>query len=255
MEIMAYPFASVLGLVIGSFLNVVIWRLPRKESLSHPASHCPGCNQPVKPYDNIPVFSWVFLRGHCRNCGERISPRYPLVEAITALLYVAVLLAKGVDSDAWLGLAFVTMLVPIAFIDYDHRIIPNRILLIGTVAALGILAAVDSGSLPENLISGAAAGTFFFLAVLAYPAGMGMGDVKLAAVMGLFLGRAVAPALMIALFTGVVVGGAIMARKGVAEGRKTKVPFGPFLVLGALVALFGGDAIVHWYSHAFLHSS
>jgi leader peptidase (prepilin peptidase)/N-methyltransferase len=252
---MAYPAVSLFGLIIGSFLNVVIWRLPRKESLSHPGSHCPGCEKPVRPYDNIPVLSWLVLRGRCRHCGERISPRYPLVEALTAALYIAVLVAKGIDSDAFLGLAFVTMLVPIAFIDYDHRIIPNRILIIGTVAALALLAAFDSGALPEALIAAAAAGTFFFLALLAYPAGMGMGDVKLAAVMGLYLGRAVAPALFVALFSGVMVGAAIMARKGVAEGRKTKVPFGPFLVLGALVALFAGDAIVDWYLNTFLHGS
>ena len=165
------------------------------------------------------------------------------------------LLAKGVDSDARLGLAFVTMLVPVAFIDLDHRIIPNRILAPFAVLAVALVALVDAGSLPEHLIAAVAAGGFFFIVVLAYPAGMGMGDVKLAAVMGLYLGRAVAPALFVALFTGVLVGGVIMARKGTKEGRKTAVPFGPFLALGGLVAVFAGDAIVTWYSHAFLNGS
>lgn len=253
MEIMAYPLASVFGLVIGSFLNVVIWRLPRKESLSHPGSHCPGCNTPVKPYDNIPVFSWLALRGRCRGCGERISPRYPLVELLTALLYAGVLVAKGLDSDVWLGLAFVTMLVPVAFIDLDHRIIPNRILAPFALVAIALVAAYDSGAIAEHLIAGAAAGAFFFLAVLVYPSGMGMGDVKLAAVMGLFLGAAIAPALLIALLAGVVVGASIIARKGAKEGRKTAVPFGPFLALGGLVALLAGDPIVNWYADTFLN--
>lgn len=248
---MAFPVATIFGLMFGSFLNVVIHRLPRGESLATPASHCPGCNEPVKPYDNIPVLSWLMLRGKCRSCGERISPRYPLVEALTAALYVAVLLAKGVDSDAWLGLAFVTVLVPVAFIDIDHRIIPNKLMALGAVAAPAILLATNPDKLPEHAIAGVAAGGFLLAALLAYPAGMGMGDVKLAAVMGLFLGRSVGPAMLVALVSGVLVGAAIMARKGAREGRKTAVPFGPFLALGGLVGLFAGPEIVHWYLGTF----
>jgi leader peptidase (prepilin peptidase)/N-methyltransferase len=142
--------------------------------------------------------------------------------------------------------------VPIAFIDLEHRIIPNRILLPGALAAVAIVALAHPAALPEHLIAAGAAGGFLLLAVLAYPRGMGMGDVKLAAVLGLFLGRSVAPAMLAALLSGTLLGAAIMARKGTQEGRKTAIPFGPFLALGALVGLFAGPEIVDWYRHTFL---
>jgi leader peptidase (prepilin peptidase)/N-methyltransferase len=244
--------AAVGGLLVGSFFNVVIARLPAGESLMKPPSHCPHCGHAVRPYDNIPVVSWLILRGRCRDCGEPISIRYPLVEALTAALLVAVVLVKGADEDAWLGIALVLTLVPITFIDIDHQIIPNVIVGPSAVVALVILGLTDPDAIPDHLIAGAAAGAFFFLAVLAYPRGMGMGDVKLAAVMGLYLGSSVAPALLAAMLSGTIVGGVVMARKGVAEGRKTKIPFGPFLALGALVGLFVGPEIVDWYRDTFL---
>jgi leader peptidase (prepilin peptidase)/N-methyltransferase len=243
--------AFVGGAIIGSFLNVVAYRLPRGESLSRPASRCPSCGTPIKPYDNVPVLSWLVLRGRCRACGASISARYPLVELGTGLLCAAVVVAKGADSDAWLGLAFVLVLVPITLIDLDVRLIPNALTLIGAVAALAIQAVVDPGSLVEALIAAAAGGGFLLLAVLAYPRGMGMGDVKLAAMMGLFLGRAVAPAMFVALIAGSVIGAVIIARVGVERGRKTAIPFGPYLALGGLVGLFAGDAIVDWYLDTF----
>jgi leader peptidase (prepilin peptidase) / N-methyltransferase len=243
--------AALLGAILGSFLNVVAYRLPRGESLVHPPSRCPSCGAPVKPYDNIPVLSWLLLRGRCRNCGERISWRYPLVEAGTALLCALVVIAKGADEDAWLGLAFVLLLVPITLIDLDHRLIPNKLTLPGAVLAIAILLLTDLDSLPENLIAAAAAGGFLLVAALVYPAGMGMGDVKLAGMMGLYLGRAVAPAMFAALITGTVVGALIIARKGTKEGRKTAIPFGPYLALGGLVGLFAGDEIVDWYLDTF----
>lgn len=249
---MAIALAAVGGLLVGSFLNVMIARLPRGESLVTPGSRCPHCGHSVRPYDNVPVLSWLLLRGRCRDCGRPISPRYPVVEALTAALCAGVVAVKGADEDALLGLALVLTLVPVALIDLDHRIIPNRILLPSAVAAVAILALTDAGELPEHLIATAAAGGFFLLAVLAYPGGMGMGDVKLAAVMGLYLGSSVAPALLAALLAGTVVGGAIIARKGTAEGRKTAVPFGPFLALGALVGLFAGPEVVDWYRDTFL---
>ncbi|MDX6668220.1 MAG: leader peptidase (prepilin peptidase) / N-methyltransferase [Solirubrobacteraceae bacterium] len=248
---MFIALAAISGLIIGSFLNVVIHRLPRGESLVSPPSHCPSCGAPVKPYDNVPVLSWLALRGRCRSCGAPISVRYPLVEAGTAALFVAVVLVKGADRDAWLGLVFVTLLIPVALIDLDHRIIPNRLLAPAAVAAVAIQAAVHPGKLPEHLIAGGAAGGFFLLAALAYPRGMGMGDVKLAAVMGLFLGRSVAPALLAALIAGTLVGMAVIARKGAQEGRKTAVPFGPFLALGGVVGLLAGGPIVDWYLSTF----
>jgi leader peptidase (prepilin peptidase)/N-methyltransferase len=240
--------AGLLGAILGSFLNVVAYRLPRGESLSRPRSRCPGCDTPIKPYDNVPVLSWLLLRGRCRSCRAPISARYPLVEAGTGLLCALVV---WLVEEPWLGLVFVLLLVPITLIDLDSRIIPNKLTLTGAVAAPAILALTDPGAIPEHVIAAAAAGGFLFLAWLAYPRGMGMGDVKLAAVMGLFLGRAVAPAMFVALIAGTLVGAAVIARKGTREGRKTAVPFGPFLALGSVVALFAGDALVDWYLETF----
>ena len=243
--------AALCGLLIGSFLNVVVWRLPRGESLSRPRSRCPSCETPIAPYDNVPVLSWLVLRGRCRRCGTPISPRYPLVELTTGVLYALVVLAKDDPVDIALGLILVTALIPITLIDLDLRLIPNRILLPTAVAALVAGLVFDLDFVPEQLIAGAAAGGFFLIAAIAYPRGMGMGDVKLAGVLGLLLGRAVAPAIFIALIAGVVVGAAVIARKGAAEGRKTAVPFGPFLALGGVIAFFAGDAIVDAYLDRF----
>jgi len=243
----AAVLAGVLGLAIGSFMNVVIHRLPRGESLSKPRSRCPGCGKQIRARDNIPVVSWLLLRGRCRDCGEPISVRYPLVELLTAALCVAVVLAKGADQDVWLGLAFVLLLVPVTFIDLDHRIIPNVLTGLGAVVALALVAIFQTDDLVEHLIAGAAAGGFLLIAAIAYPAGMGMGDVKLAAVMGLFLGRAVAPAMLIALVAGSLIGIVVIAR----HGRKAGVPFGPFLAFGGVAGLFAGDEIVDWYLDTF----
>ena len=248
----AVAVAALMGLLIGSFLNVVIWRLPRGESLVRPGSACPSCGTPVRPYDNVPVLSWLLLRGRCRDCGEGISARYPLVEALTAVLLALVVLKEGADRDVWLGLAFVLVLVPVVFIDIDHRIIPNTIMLVALVAGVAILVLTRSGDLAEHAIAAAGAGGFLLVAALARPGGMGMGDVKLAGVMGLYLGRAVVPALFVALIAGSVLGAIIIARKGAREGRKTAVPFGPFLALGGLAGLFAGDAIVDWYLDTFV---
>jgi leader peptidase (prepilin peptidase)/N-methyltransferase len=243
--------AAVVGAIFGSFLNVVAYRLPRGESLSRPRSRCPQCQTAIKPYDNVPILSWLALRGRCRSCRAPISARYPLVEAMTGLLCALVVIAKGPDEDALLGLALVLLLIPITLIDLDHRIIPNRLTLLGAILAPALVALTAPDALAEHLIAGVAAGGFFLLAVLAYPRGMGMGDVKLAAVLGLFLGRAVGPALFVALVAGTVVGAAVIARKGARAGRKTAVPFGPFLAFGGVVALFAGDAMVDWYLSTF----
>jgi leader peptidase (prepilin peptidase)/N-methyltransferase len=248
----AITFAGVLGAIVGSFLNVVSYRLPRHESLISPASHCPKCATPVKPYDNIPILSWLLLRGHCRSCAAPISPRYPLVEALTAALCVGAVLAHTSASGIALSVALILLVVPAALIDVEHRIIPNTITALGAVLALVIGLALDPSGEPERLIAGAGAGGLLLLAALAYPGGMGMGDVKLAAVMGLFLGRAVAPAILVALLAGVLVGVAIIAEKGAQAGRKTAVPFGPFLALGALVAVFAGQPLIDLYVNHFL---
>jgi leader peptidase (prepilin peptidase)/N-methyltransferase len=247
---MPITLAAVGGLIIGSFLNVVAYRLPRGESLATPGSHCPSCNTPVKPYDNLPVLGWLLLRGRCRSCGERISARYPLVEAATAALAVAVVLTKHSADQIVLGLVLVGVLVPVALIDFDRRIIPNKITLPAAVAAIGIGLALKPAGVPEQLIAGAAGGGFLLVFALAYPRGMGMGDVKLAGVMGLFLGRETAVAIVAGVLAGVLVGGVVMARVGVKQGRKTAVPFGPFLALGGIIGLLAGAPIVHWYLHS-----
>jgi leader peptidase (prepilin peptidase) / N-methyltransferase len=249
----AITFAGVLGAIAGSFLNVVTYRLPRRESLVAPASHCPKCATPVKPYDNIPILSWLVLRGRCRSCSEPISPRYPLVEALTAALCVGAVLAHSSAAGIALSVALILIVVPAALIDLEYRVIPNRLTALGAVLALTIGLVLDPSGEPERLIAAAGAGGFLLLAALAYPGGMGMGDVKLAAVMGLFLGRAVAPAILIALLAGVLVGGVVIARKGAREGRKTAVPFGPFLALGALVAVFAGNDLLEAYVNNFVH--
>ncbi len=249
----AVTFAGVLGAIVGSFLNVVAYRLPRHESLVTPTSHCPGCGTPVKPYDNIPVLSWLLLRGHCRSCNAPISPRYPLVEGLTAALCVGAVLAHSSAVGIALSILLILLVVPAALIDLEHRIIPNRITAVGAVLAIAIGLALDPSGEPGRLLAGAAAGGFLLLAALAYPGGMGMGDVKLAGVIGLCLGAAVAPALLIALLSGVLAGVAIASRRGAAAARKTAVPFGPFLALGSLVAVFAGSAIVDVYVKHFLH--
>jgi leader peptidase (prepilin peptidase) / N-methyltransferase len=250
---MEATFAGVLGAVIGSFLNVVAYRLPRHQSLISPTSHCPKCGRPVRLYDNIPILSWLLLGGHCRSCSEPISPRYPLVEALTAALCVGAVLTHRSAVGIALSLVLILLVVPAALIDLEHRIIPNRITAVGAVLALVLGLALDPAGEPERLIAAAAAGGFLLLAALAYPGGMGMGDVKLAAVLGLLLGRAIAPAILLALLAGVLVGAVVIARKGAQEGRKTAVPFGPFLALGALVALFVGQGLVEEYVKHFLH--
>lgn len=243
--------AGAFGLLVGSFLNVVAHRLPRGSSLVSPGSRCPGCGAAVRPWQNVPVLSWLALRGRCAGCARPISARYPLVEAGTAVLYAGVVLGADGPAQPWLGLAFVTLLVPVALIDLDFRIIPNGLLGVGAATAAVLLVGLDPGALPEHALAALACGGFLLAAALARPGGMGMGDVKLAFVMGLFLGRAVIPALGVALVAGTLVGVAIMARRGVVEGRRTAVPFGPFLGLGGVVGVLAGPALVGWYLGAF----
>jgi leader peptidase (prepilin peptidase) / N-methyltransferase len=244
-------FVVVLGLLVGSFLNVVVHRLPRGESLVHPRSRCVGCGTQIAAYDNLPVVSWLVLRGRCRHCGTKVSARYPAIEALTGTVFGVVAGVLGVDADLWLELPFAAVLIAVAAIDLEHRIIPNRILAPAAVWAIAAWAAIDAGMLPEALAAGAGAFTFLLIAALAYPAGMGMGDVKLAGVMGLYLGLAVIPALLTAFVAGSVVGIAILVREG-AQARKKGVPFGPFLALGGLVGLLAGDELISLYADRFL---
>ena len=240
--------AALGGLVIGSLLNVVAYRVVAGESLLTPGSRCPSCEHPVRRRDNVPIVSWLRLHGRCRDCGEPISRRYPLVEAGTALLFVAVVAVHHDDAAKLvLGLVLVAFLVPLSLIDLDTRLLPNRLTFPAALAALVLGTLLDPSGEPERLIACLGAGGFFLVAALAYPRGMGMGDVKLAAVLGLFLGREAAAALFIGLLAGVVVGVVIIARKGSKEGRKTAVPFGPFLAFGAVVAVLVGEQLVDAY--------
>jgi leader peptidase (prepilin peptidase) / N-methyltransferase len=243
----AIAVTGVLGATIGSFLNVVIHRLPAGQSLVKPRSRCPGCERPIAPYDNVPVFSWLLLRGRCRGCGQPISARYPLVELVTALLFAAIALVRGLDADLLLELPFAAMLVAVAGIDLQHRIVPNRILLPLAVWGVAGAALVRTGDLPELLAAGAGAFAFLLVAALVHPAGMGMGDVKLAGVMGLYLGVSVVPALLVAFLSGSIVGIAIMARRG-TSARKQGVPFAPFMALGGIVGLLAGPELVQLYA-------
>ena len=251
MPIVVLP-AVAFGLLIGSFLNVVAYRVPRRESLVTPRSHCPSCDMPVKPWDNLPVLSWLLLGGRCRGCSAPIAKRYPLVEAMTALLFGAVALVHLDDTPRLiLGIVLVAFLVPIALIDLDHKLIPNRMTAPAAILAVVLGSALDPGGEVERLIAGTAACAALALPSLLHPSGMGMGDAKLVGVMGLFLGQAIVPAFFIAFVAGTVVGIAILMRKGMSEGRRTKIPFGPFLALGGGVGVLAGDDIVSLYLGTF----
>jgi leader peptidase (prepilin peptidase)/N-methyltransferase len=241
----------VAGAAAGSFVGVVAHRVPRRESIVGPRSRCPNCGTQIAAYDNVPILSWLWLRGRCRHCGGRISLRYPAVElALGALFVVTYLILEDDAAEVALGLVFVSMLAALTLTDLERRVIPNAILLVGAVVGLAIAAATMPDTLPERGIAAAAAGGFLLLAALAYSGGMGMGDVKLGAVMGLYLGRAVAPALVVGFAVGAMVGIGLIIRYG-AGARKRAVPFGPFLAVGGVVGLWAGDELVDWYLDTF----
>ena len=248
MEVVA---AGILGLIIGSFLNVVIWRLPRGESLSKTRSRCPSCEAPIKPWDNVPVVSWLVLRGRCRSCRAAIAPRYPVVEALTGAVFAGIVLTRGFDDDLALWLPLAAVLIAVAGIDWDHRIIPNKIVVPAAVWGLAGTILLRPDNVDDVLIAGGIAFVALFVTALAYPAGMGMGDVKLAGAMGLYLGSWVAPAMLVAFLAGSIVGIAIIAREG-RDARKKGVPFGPFLALGGLVGILAGAELVDIYVDNFL---
>jgi leader peptidase (prepilin peptidase)/N-methyltransferase len=245
-------FAFLGGMVTGSFVGVVAHRLPRGGSIVGPRSVCDSCGTQIAAYDNVPVFSWLILRGRCRDCGSPIPLRYPLVELVMGVAFAATAIVLHADpGQLALGLVFVAMLAAITLTDLERQIIPNSILLAGAVAGLILAAATDPSSLPERAIAATAAGGVLLAIGLAYPRGMGMGDVKLAAVMGLYLGSAVAPALLVGVLAGALVGLGIMLARG-SEARKLAVPFGPFLALGGVVGLLAGDQMIDWYLNAFV---
>ncbi len=245
---------GVLGCAIGSFLNVVIWRVPRGESIIRPPSHCPDCDRAIRPRDNVPVLGWLLLRGRCRDCDSRISSRYPLVELGTGLLFAAIAIKVGLQPvlPAYLYLAAIS--VALALIDLDVKRLPDKIVLPSYLVALVLLgaAAIAGHDYHAYLraIEGMVAyyGAFFALAFI-YPAGMGFGDVKLAGVLGLYLGWIGWGALVVGAFGGILIGGLVglglMAAR--RAGRKSAIPFGPFMLVGALLSIFVGASVLHAY--------
>lgn len=239
--------AFVAGLMAGSFVSAVAYRVPRGMSIAGPRSQCPSCGARIAAYDNIPLISWVVLRGRARCCGAHISWLYPLTELTVGLFWAGTVLVYRHDpAEAAIGIVFVAMLAAVTLIDLEQRIIPNKILLAGAILCLAIAVPFDPGSLLERAAAAAAAGGLLFAVALAYPKGMGLGDVKLTATMGLFLGRAVTPAILVALLAGSTVGLVLIARHG-QRARKMAIPFGPFLALGGVVGLLAGNALLDLY--------
>lgn len=244
----------VLGLVVGSFLNVVIWRVPRGESVVRPPSHCPHCDARVRARDNVPLLGWLLLRGRCRDCGHGISRRYPLVELATGLVFVVMALRFGPTAPLPAYLYLAAIGVALWMIDLDVKRLPNVIVLPSYAVAGGLLAlaALATGEWDNLLRAGlgmVALYSFYFALAFAYPAGMGFGDVKLAGVLGLYLGwlgwgEVVIGGFLGFLFGGVVGLGLMLVRRA---GRKSQIPFGPYMLAGALVAVLWGGALADLY--------
>jgi leader peptidase (prepilin peptidase)/N-methyltransferase len=244
MELAFAAFALAPGLAIGSFLNVVAARVPLRRSVAAGRSACMSCSAEIAWYDNVPLLSYVVLRGRCRSCGARIAARYLAVELATALLVAGCVLRFGLTWDAAIGASFCAVLVALSAIDLEHRIVPNRIVL--PAAALTLVARTATDPSVEWLAAGLGASLFLFLAALAYPRGMGMGDVKLALLLGFAVGRSVPVALMAGMLAALVPSIVLFARHGSAA-RKMGIPFAPFLALGGVVALFAGDRLLDAY--------
>ena len=252
---MIVVLAGILGLIFGSFATVAAHRIPQRESIVTGRSKCPNCGAMVTAFENIPVLSYLFLRGKCRHCGNRISIRYPLIELATGILFALAAWEFGLSLEAVLFAALFWVLVVLTVIDLEHKLLPNRIVypafVVGWVG-LTVAALVDGepDRLVDAAIGAAVFGGFFFVVAFIYPAGMGGGDIKLAFVLGTFLGyagglAAVAVGMFLAFFLGALGGVAVMMFS--SAGRKTKVPFGPFLATGAVIATFTGEWIADSY--------
>ncbi len=247
--------AFVLGSIIGSFLNVCIYRIPAGLSIVSPPSSCPNCGWQIRWFQNVPILSYLFLRGKCAGCGQQISLRYPLVEALTGGLFVLVLYSFGLSPATAVYWLFVAVLVVITFIDLDHQIIPDVISLPGIV--VGFLCSFFIPWVPwlDSLLGILIGGGILFLIAWGYEfltkrEGMGGGDIKLLAMLGAFLGwKAIFPMVFLASLAGTVIGLPLMVLQ--KKDSKLALPFGPFLALAALVHLFWGGAILDWYFHLF----
>lgn len=245
---------GLFGLLIGSFLNVVIWRVPRGESIVRPPSHCPGCDAELAPYDNIPVVSWLVLRGRCRHCGTPISVRYPLVELASAGLWVAMALRFGATWELPAYLVLVSALLALSLIDLDTFLLPNRIvypLSVALVVLFGLAALLDDagGDFFRAVLGGASAFAFFLIVHLIAPRGMGFGDVKLSFSLGVALGWLSWGVVFVGLFLGFLLGaiiGVLLIATNV-KSRRDHVPFGPFLAAGTVLAILFGQALLDLY--------
>jgi leader peptidase (prepilin peptidase)/N-methyltransferase len=242
--------AFILGAIVGSFLNVVIYRLPLEQSVVRPSSRCPRCGTPIPPWHNIPILSWIILRGKCGSCGGRISPRYPMVEAANALAWLFLFTWYGLSVQAAVGAVYISALIVVTGIDFDHKLIPDVITLPGILIGLACSPFLPHGFV-EGLMALLAGGGFFWIVaaasdkILGKP-GMGGGDIKLAAMMGAFLGL---QNLVVAVFIALL-SGSLISLVLIGLGRKTRkdvIPFGPFLALGGAVAFVWGRSIFAWY--------
>jgi leader peptidase (prepilin peptidase) / N-methyltransferase len=248
MSAAAAAFVVAPALALGSFLNVVAHRVPARRSLVRPRSACGSCGAEIAARDNIPVLSYVLLRGRCRHCAARISPVYPLVEAVTAALAVACVAAFGLTAEAALAFGFCAVLVTLSVIDLQHRIVPNRIVLPAAAIVLAVHTLIDPS--PAWALGALGGAGFLFAAALVHPKGLGMGAVKLALLLGAMLGASVAVALFLGFVASLVPAIVLFARHGVAA-RKMAVPLVPFLSLGAVVALFFGERLLDGYLRLF----
>ncbi len=249
-------FSFLLGLSLGSFLNVCIYRIPLKQSIVHPPSSCPHCGERIRFYDNIPLLSYFFLMGKCRHCHHRISLRYPIVECLTGVLSLVLFTTYGISFQYLLLLLFAATLVMISFIDLDHRIIPDVLSLPGVAAGWAVSLFPWSVYWLDSLIGTLAGGGSLYLVAIVYERitgreGMGGGDIKLLAVIGAWMGWQALPLIvLIASLTGAVIGIVFILCAG--EGYRFRIPFGPFLSLGALLYLFFGQDLTKWYFGLFL---
>ncbi len=244
---MTFALAAVAfapGLALGSFLNVVAARVPLRRSIVRPPSACMSCEQEIRWQDNVPLVSYAVLRGRCRHCGVRIPPIYPAVELLTAVLIAGCVLAFGLTFEAAIASFFCAVLVAVSAIDLEHRIIPNRIVVPATAVVLVANTLRDPS--PQWVAAGLGAFAFLFAAAIVYPAGMGMGDAKLALLLGVAVGKTVPVALMAGMLASMVPSIVLFARHGM-KARKMTIPFGPFLAFGGVVGLFWGHALLNAY--------
>lgn len=242
--------AGVFGLAMGSFFTVAAHRWPREESLVTPRSHCTGCERTLSWHELVPVVSWLVQRGRCRGCGGGISWRYPAIELVSAGLAAAAIVTFGPTLRGLAAMILVLTLVPVVVIDLEHKLIPDVFVLPAAAAALALFIAEQPDRWWVPVIGAAGASVFLLLLALVYPGGMGLGDVKLALLLGAVLGASVVPALAVAFFAGALLGAVLLVRMG-KGARKMAIPFGPFLAAGALVALWFGPSMIDWYAGQF----